>query len=104
MLAGAFDYDLEPKTRVRLFEGASLDTPDPQQVVHTGETTLRATPSYPMALSPWRFRWWAPAPPAASRRPSPSHPAPTPSSHSWPDGIWKINRAWICTLACPHCR
>ncbi len=63
MLAGAFDYDLEPKTRVRLFEAPASTPLIPQQVVHTGETTLRATPSYPMALSPWRFRWWAPAPP-----------------------------------------
>ena len=45
MLAAAFDYDLELETRVRLFEGASLDTPDPvQQVAHPGDATLRTSP------------------------------------------------------------
>ncbi|MGW0020949.1 hypothetical protein ACWDUD_21735 [Rhodococcus sp. NPDC003382] len=43
MLAAAFDYDLDLNTRVRLFEGATVETPDPvQQVAHTGEATLRA--------------------------------------------------------------
>jgi len=106
MLAAAFDYDLELKTRVRLFEGASLDTPDPvQQVAHTGEVTLRATTVVPdgaQALAVSVVGTGAPGSVAQAITVAPGDSAVVPlvAEH----GIWKISRAWICTLAGPHCR
>ncbi|WP_455902181.1 hypothetical protein [Rhodococcus gordoniae] len=106
MLAAAFDYDLELETRVRLFEGASLDTPDPvQQVAHTGEATLRATTVVPdgaQALAVSVVGTGAPggAAQAITVGPGDSAVVPLVAEH----GIWKISRAWICTLAGPHCR
>jgi hypothetical protein len=106
MLAAAFDYDLELDTRVRLFEGASLDTPDPvQQVAHTGEATLRATTVVPdgaQALAVSVVSTGAPggAAQAITVVPGDSAVVPLVAEH----GIWKISRAWICAVAGPHCR
>jgi len=105
MLAAAFDYDLELDTRVRLFEGATIDTPDPvQQVAHTGEATLRATTVVPdgaQALVVSVVGTGAPGvAQAITVAPGDSAVVPLVAEH----GIWKISRAWICTLAGPHCR
>jgi len=106
ILAAAFDYDLDLKTRVRLFEGASLDTPDPvQQVAHTGEATLRATTVVPdgaqaLAVSVVGTGTPGGAAQAITVAPGDSAVVPLVAEH----GIWKISRAWICTLAGPHCR
>jgi len=106
MLAAAFDYDVDLDTRVRLFEGASLDMPDPvQQVAHTGEATLRATSVVPdgaQALAVSVVGTGAPGGVAQAITVAPGDNAVVPlvAEH----GIWKINRTWICTLAGPHCR
>ncbi|MCT7293890.1 hypothetical protein NVV99_23580 [Rhodococcus sp. PAE-6] len=106
MLAAAFDYDLDLETRVRLFEGASLDTPDPvQQVAHTGAATLRATTVVPdgaQALAVSVVGTGAPGGVAQAITVAPGDIAVVPlvAEH----GIWTISRAWICTLAGPHCR
>ncbi|MFI2562164.1 hypothetical protein [Nocardia farcinica] len=106
MLAAAFDYDVDLDTRVRLFEGGSLDTPDPvQQVAHTGEATLRATTVIPdgtQALAVSVVGTGAPGGAAQAITVAPGDNAVVPlvAEH----GIWKINRTWICTLAGPHCR
>jgi len=106
MLAVAFDYDVELETRVRLFEGASLDTPDPvQQVAHTSEATLRATTVVPdgaQALAVSVVGTGAPGGVAQAITIAPGNSAVVPlvAEH----GIWKISRAWICTLTGPHCR
>ena len=106
MLAAAFDYDLDLDTRVRLFEGASLDAPDPvQQVAHTGEATLRATTVVPdgaQALAVSVVGTGAPGGMAQAITVAPGDSAVVPivAEH----GIWKISRAWICALAGPRCR
>ncbi|MEV8194119.1 hypothetical protein [Rhodococcus pyridinivorans] len=106
MFAAAFDYDLELDTRVRLFENASLDTPDPvQQVAHTGEATLRATTVVSdgaQALAVSVIGTGAPGGVAQAITVAPGNSAVVPlvAEH----GIWKISRAWICTLVGPHCR
>ena len=106
MLAAAFDYDLDLDTRVRLFEGASLDAPDPvQQVAHTGEATLRATTVVTdgaQALAVSVVGTGAPGgmSQAITVAPGDSALVPIVAEH----GIWKISRAWICALAGPHCR
>jgi hypothetical protein len=106
MLAAAFDYDLDLDTRVRLFEGASLDMPDPvQQVAHTGEATLRATSVVPdgaQALAVSVVGTGAPGGGAQAITVAPGDSAVVPlvAEH----GIWKISRAWICAVAGPHCQ
>ncbi|WP_418344866.1 hypothetical protein [Rhodococcus pyridinivorans] len=106
MLAAAFDYDVDLDTRVLLFEGASLDTPDPvQQVAHTGEATLRATTVVPdgeQALAVSVVGTGAPGGGAQAITVAPGDSAVVPlvAEH----GVWKISRAWICALAGPHCR
>ncbi|KHJ71230.1 hypothetical protein [Rhodococcus sp. Chr-9] len=106
MLAAAFDYDVDLDTRVLLFEGASLDTPDPvQQVAHTGEATLRATTVVPdgeQALAVSVVGTGAPGGGAQAITVAPGDSAVVPlvAEH----GVWKISRAWICALVGPHCR
>ena len=106
MLAAAFDYDLDLNTRVRLFEGATVETPDPvQQVAHTGEATLRATTVVPdgaqaLVVSGVGTGSSGGAAQATTVPPGDSAVIPLVAEN----GIWKISRAWICTLSGPHCR